>query len=694
MTTLTRPRLGTGNEAADSPGVLSRLLRGSLDDAAWVRPALIGVLVLSAFIYTWDLTISGFANQYYSAAALAGSKDWAAWFFGSFDAANFITVDKPPLATMVMGLSVRVFGLSSWSILLPEALMGVATVGVLFAAVRRSFGGAAGVIAALVMAMTPVAVLIFRFDNPDALLTLLLVSAAYALLRSLEVGRLRWVVVAASLVGAAFLTKYLQGWLVLPGFALVYLLCAAGSVWRRLLALAVALTTVVIASGWWVAIVQLLPASIRPYIGGSTDGTPLDLLLGYDGIGRILGQGGGAPGGGSGVGGGGGFSGATGVLRLFNVDFAGGIAWLLPFALIALASGLWITRRAARTDRARAGYLLWGTWLIVQGLVFSYMSGIIHSYYSVVLAPAIGALVGAGIVGLWRLRATSWLGGILLAAAIAVSSVWAWALLERTPDFVPGLGIAILAVGLASGLVIAVPATMVSRRVSLVAVTVALAALLTGPAAYAASTVGSAYGGGDPKPGPAVTGQGGFGGSFGGGQRGTTGLPGGTSGLPGGVPPSGGFGTPPGGAGTTGITGRPSGFGGGGGGGFGGGDSVDQALTDYLLANRGDATWIVAARGSGTAGSIELATGLPVMAMGGFSGSDAAPTLSQLQAYVTSGQLRYVLGGNSGGPGGGGSSSDISSWLQSSCTVVDYGGTTSTSNGTTLYDCSTAAATQ
>ena len=344
-------------------------------------------------------------------------------------------------------------------------------------------------------------------------------------MRSLEAGRLRWVVLAASLVGAAFLTKYLQGWLVLPGFALTYLICAAGSVRRRLVALVVALATVVIASGWWVAIVQLLPASMRPYIGGSTDGTPLDLLLGYDGIGRIFGQGGGAPGGGGGAGGGGGFSGATGILRLFNVDFAGGIAWLLPFALIALASGLWITRRAARTDRARAGYLLWGTWLVVQGLVFSYMSGIIHSYYSVVLAPAIGALVGAGIVGLWRLRSTSWLGGVLLAAAIAVSSVWAWALLDRTPDFMPGLGIAILAIGLAAALIVAIPASLVSRRLSLVAVTVALAALLIGPAAYAASTVGSAYGGGDPKPGPAVAGQGGFGaGGFGGGPGGNGGF--------------------------------------------------------------------------------------------------------------------------------------------------------------------------
>jgi len=172
----------------------------SVADAAWVRPALVGVLTLAAVVYVWNLTVSGFANTYYSAAALAASQSWSAWFFGSFDANNFITVDKPPLGTMVMGLSVRLFGLSSWSVLLPEAIAGLATVGVLFLAVKRSFGPAAATIAAVIMALTPAAVLIFRFNNPDALLTLLLVVSAWALLRSVESGSYRWMAMAGTCV--------------------------------------------------------------------------------------------------------------------------------------------------------------------------------------------------------------------------------------------------------------------------------------------------------------------------------------------------------------------------------------------------------------------------------------------------------------------------------------------------------------
>jgi 4-amino-4-deoxy-L-arabinose transferase-like glycosyltransferase len=177
---------------------LRSFVRGDADEAAWVRPAFVAVLALAAVLYIWNLTISGYANTYYSAAALAGSQSWSAWFFGSFDANNFITVDKPPLSTMLMGLSVRLFGMSSWSILLPEALTGVATVGVLFLAVKRSFGPAAATIAAVVMALTPAAALIFRFNNPDALLTLLFVVSAWALLRSLESGSYRWMAVAAA----------------------------------------------------------------------------------------------------------------------------------------------------------------------------------------------------------------------------------------------------------------------------------------------------------------------------------------------------------------------------------------------------------------------------------------------------------------------------------------------------------------
>lgn len=644
---------------------------------AWALPALAGVAALAAVLYVVNLTVSGYANTYYAMAAQAASQSWTAWFFGSLDASSFITLDKPPLATMVMGLSVRLFGLSSWSILLPEALMGVGAVVVLFLVVRRSFGTAAAAIAGTVMALTPAAVLIFRYDNPDALLTLLLVTAAWSLLRALDAGRMRWLVLAGMLVGLGFMTKFLQAWLVLPVFALVWVVAAPGGWRRRVAGLVVSAAAVAVASLAWPVAVDLIPAASRPYIGGSTGNSVFDLILGYDGLGRIFG-GVGNGGGGNAGGGGGLFGGSAGILRLFNEQFGGQVSWLIPYAVIAGVSGLVLRLRAGRTDRRLAGYLLWGGWLAVHVLVFSFMSGVIHPYYSVILAPAIGALAGAGTVELWRLRARSPIGGFVLAGAFVASGAWAWALLERTPDFAPGLGIAVFAITVAAAVVVALPAGRLSgRRTHLagVAVAVALAALLAGPAVFAAQTMATAHSGGDPAAGPSS------GSGFGGGPGGqapsdgaAAGIPGGTTGstLPGGTPPDGG------------PTAGGTGAGAAGGGGMGG--AADEALTTYLTENAGSARWIVAVSGSGSAAAIQLATGLPVMAMGGFNGSDAAPTLEQLQAYVASGELRYVLLGSGGGVGSGGAStSGRDSWVTSTCTVVDTG-----SPSGTLYDCADA----
>ena len=468
-------------------------------------------------------------------AAQAASQSWSAWFFGSLDASSFITIDKPPLATMVMGLSVRLFGLSSWSILLPEALAGVAAVVVLFLAVRRSFGTVAAAIAGAVMALTPVAVLIFRYDNPDALLTLLLVSAAWALLRALDAGRMRWLALAGTLVGLAFMTKFLQAWLVLPGFALVWLVAAPVGWRRRLAGLAVSAGAVAVASLAWPAAVDLIPAASRPYIGGSTGNSVFDLLLGYDGLGRIFGGTGNGGGGGGGM-----FGGTAGILRLFNEQFGGQVSWLIPYALVAGVSGLALRVRTGRTDRRLAGYLLWGSWLAVHAIVFSFMSGVIHPYYGVILAPAIGALVGGGTVDLWHLRSRSRIGGLVLAGALVASGAWAWALLERTPEFAPGLGIAVLAVTAAAAVVVALPAGTLAggpRRLAGAAVAAALVALLAGPAAYAVQTIATAHSGGDPAAGPSAGGMSRA--SGGPGQTGsaTAGVPGGTAD---GTPPSGG----------------------------------------------------------------------------------------------------------------------------------------------------------
>ena len=291
MTTIAPPT------AEPRPTGLPRTFRGLarvrtiVAETTWVLPATIGVLALAAVLYVVNLTVSGYANVYYSATAWAASQNWAAWFFGSVDPSNFITVDKPPLATMVMGLSVRLFGLSSASILLPEALMGVGVVALLMAIVRRTFGAPASIIAGLVAALTPAAMLIFRYNNPDALLTLLLVGAAYAFIRALETDRFRWLVLAGVLVGLGFETKLLQAYLVLPVFAITFAIAAPGSIRRRAAGLAVALVAVVASSGWWIAAMELIPAASRPYVGGSTNNSALNLVLGYDGLGRILGEG-------------------------------------------------------------------------------------------------------------------------------------------------------------------------------------------------------------------------------------------------------------------------------------------------------------------------------------------------------------------------------------------------------------------
>jgi 4-amino-4-deoxy-L-arabinose transferase-like glycosyltransferase len=690
---------------------------------AWDVVALIGVLSLAALVYIWNLTVSGYANTYYSMAAQAASLDWSAWFWGSLDPSNFVTVDKPPLATMVMGLSVRLFGLSSWSILLPQAICGVATVGVLWAIVRRTSGSVvAALVAALVLALTPAAVLMFRYNNPDALLTLLLVLAAWALLRAISTGGLRWVVLAALLVGLAFNTKFLQAYLVLPAFALTYLVAAPGRLRRRVVGLATALVVTIASSAWWVAVVELVPAGSRPFIGGSTDGSALQLLFGYDGLGRIFGFGGfgGAPATGptgidgnaggaalnAGPGGGFGFGGSPGLLRMLNTRFGGQIAWFLPFAFIGGVASLAVARRKPRTDLARAATLVWLTWLVTHVLVFSLMGGIIHTYYVVVIAPAIGALVGTAIVDLYRARtAHRTIAGLSLAAAVAVSTLVAVDLLLRTPEFVPWLTPLVAILGFGSAAAVAlwaiVPRDLSNRQIARHAMGAAAAlgfvAVLAGPAAYATSTIATAYSGGDPSAGPEVTRT-----SLIGDVLGTSGTDDGTVAAGPGAGPFGGDGGPrPPNDGAPGDGQQPIGFpsgpppGGVPNNGFGGFAERDpggltEAELAYLVANRGDTRWIVAAGAANEAAPIQLATGQPVMAMGGFNGSDPAPTLDELRAYIASGELRFVVALEDGFDGfrvGPGVDTGISGWVRANCTAVVIDGVKSS----TLYDCAGAS---
>ncbi|HWM57284.1 MAG TPA: glycosyltransferase family 39 protein [Pseudonocardia sp.] len=642
--------------------------------------ALAVLLVGTAALYLIDLGASGYANSYYAAAVQAMTQSWEAFFFGSLDAGNVITVDKPPASLWAMAASARIFGFSSWSMLVPQALMGVGSVALLHAAVRRVSGEVPALLAGAVLALTPVAALMFRFNNPDALLVLLMVAAAYATVRAVERAGTRWLLLAGVFIGLAFLAKMAQGFIVLPALVAAYLVAAPTGCWRRIRQLLGAAAAVLVSAGWYVAIAELWPASSRPYIGGSTGNSVLELALGYNGLGRIFGRGtgsarGGAtpgagatgvdaaaagPGGaagmpvggfpGGGPGGGGGFGGQAGLTRLFNTEIGGQISWLLPAALVLLIVGLWLTRRAPRTDRVRASLILWGGWTLVTALVFSLAQGTFHAYYTVALAPGMAALIGVGGHELWR-RQAAWPARLAIVGVLAGTATWAWVLLGRSAEFLPWLRWVIVGAAL-----VTCAAVLLRGGARRFTAAIALAAVLTGlaaPAAYAVQTAATAHTGSIPLAGPS-TGSSPFG------DRGGAG---------------------PGGPGAA--------------------ETADPALV-ALLQSAGT-KWSAATVSAMGGASLALASDTTVMSIGGFTGSDPAPTLDQFKAYVAAGEVRYFVEGG-GGPGGrmsggdrgtaaggtaagadqvgagnrgpGGRSSEIGTWVQQTFSSTTVGGRT------------------
>ena len=641
----------------------------------WELLGLIALLIGTGVAYIWGLGASGWANSFYSAAIQAGSVSWKAFFFGSSDAANSITVDKPPMSLWLMSLSVRVFGLNTWAMLVPQALLGVASVALLRAVVVRRFGAAAGLLAGLVLALTPVAALMFRFNNPDALLVLLMIAAVWAMLRGVESGKIKWLLITGMFVGFGFLTKQLQVMLVVPPLALTYLIAGPPKLGTRVLQLFAALGAMIVSAGWWLLIVEFWPASSRPWVGGSQNNSILELTLGYNGLGRLSGNETGSvtPGG---VGGGGGSMwGETGILRMFDASQGGQIAWLIPAALLLLVTGLVLRGKAPRTDAQRASLIVWGAWLLVTGLTFSFMAGIFHSYYTVALSPAVAALVGIGSVMLWRERQRLWVR-IAMALAVASTVALAWVLLGRSASFVPWLKWAILVVGVVAVVALLIPA-LTRGRLAAVAILAVMFAGLAGPTAYAVDTIGTPHTGSIVSAGPS-TGMRGFGG-MGEGRRGQGGLPGGMQLPPGAQMPAGM--QPP--AGLPGQAGQlPGGAEMGMGGGMGGlleGSTPTAEVTAMLEQDAGSYTWVAAAIGANTAAGYQLATEDPVMPVGGFNGTDPSPTLAEFQQYVADGRIHYFIGG--GGMGGreSGSSAEISAWVTENFTAT-------TVDNVTLYD--------
>ncbi len=636
--------------------------------AVRARPELLGVMAIAAVLNLWGLSINGWANTYYSAAVRSMAGSWHDFLFASLDRTGLMTVDKPPLALWVQALSVRIFGFHPLSILVPQALMGVAATALIYDLTRRRFGRPAGFVAGIALATTPIAVAMSRHNNPDELLVLCCVAALWFAVRALEDGRTRWLVLSGICVGLGFETKMAVALFVVPGIALAYLWLAPRgrpAALRQLSAGAVAMAVVGLA---WPLLVTLTPAADRPWISGTSDNSIWSLIFGYNGVGRVTGQTGAPTAGFGGGGGGSAFGGATGVFRLLQSGLGDQAGWLLGFAMVA-GLGLLVATRLRRRD-PRTGWLIAvGGAFAVTAVVFSYADGIFHPYYVSFLAPFTAALIGAGVgqilsggqpddtsaahpARLDAERAASSYARILAPAALVAGAITELVVLGNLSgdlSWAKPLVIAIVAIGAVA------LALRLSSRARMLVLAVALAALMAAPATWAADTLGHATSSTFPAGGPAGVAAGGFGGF--GGRRGfggfgaRRGLRGGR-GVPfGGPPPSGAFGAPgPGavgapGAGSFGAAGRP------GLAGFGGDTSSLKAAVRYADTHGGGT---VGVESQSSAAEAILSSNATVAGLGGFSGRESSVSASWLAMEVREGRLRWILaerGQGFAGPG-------------------------------------------
>jgi len=678
-------------------------------ELSWERLALGAVLILAAILDFWQLDRIGYGNTYYAAAVRSMLTSWHAFFFNAFDPGGFVSIDKPPLGFWLQVGSAKLFGYSGLSLMLPQALAGVLSVAVLYRLVARTFGRVAGLLAALALAVMPINVAANRNNIIDSTLVLALLLGAWAVLRAAETGRLRWLALCGVLVGLGFNIKMLEAYLVVPAFGVLYLLAAPIRWTTRVWRLVAATLVLLVVSFSWAVAVDATPASQRPYVGSSGNNSEVNLALGYNGLerltGRIFGGRGttarattpaansrpttGTGGASTGTGAGaqqvnaGGFtrgeSGNPSPLRLFNSALGGQVSWLLPLALLGLVAASWRTRLRIRPhltlDRRQQSLVLWGVWLFTGAAFFS-VAGFFHTYYMVTLAPSIAALAGIGVVALWRdYRDAGWRGWALPVVLLITAAVQAY-MLSAYPDWARWL--TPLVVGLclvaAAALVLIRLGVRLGLRAGLAAAALGVVGLLAAPAVWAADTVATSNGGGTPTAGPRP-------------QDGAGGFPG---------------------AATRSGRGADAGarYGGRAGGGFGGGGnaSANTALVRYLEAHQGNDRYLLATLNSMSAAPIIIATGKPVMALGGFSGADRIVTPSDLSTFVSDGTVRYfMLNGGFGGFGGarsfnlaelppqirafmegqggrgnrggfsgfgGGGNADLSQWVTGHCAVV------------------------
>ncbi|MFN8222250.1 MAG: glycosyltransferase family 39 protein [Gaiellales bacterium] len=634
---------------------------------AWHRLVLTGILALSACLNLSQLSQNGYANTYYSAAVHSMLESWHNFFFASFDPGGLVSVDKPPLALWLQAASAKLLGFSGFSILLPQALAGIAAVGLLYLLVARVFGRVAGLVAALALAVSPVSVAVNRDNNPDALLAVLLVAAAYTGLRAVQSGRLRTLVLTAVLVGLAFNTKMLAAGLVVPGIGVAYLVFAKTPLRSRLVHGVVALVALVVVSGAWIAAVELTPDADRPYVGSTSDNSALSLALGYNGLGRVTGQEGGTSFGG---GLGGAFSGTPGPLRLVNDALGDQGSWLLPLALVGLLSAA-LAAGQRRNRREGAALVLLGGWFVTAAAVLSYSSGIIHTYYVSALAPALAGLVGSGTLALWRNARRGGVATLLPLVAIAACGWLQLDLLSRY-DYATWLRWVVAAGTVGALAIVAALAsaeawtTRARARLATVTSVVAIATLLAAPTVWAASTHDAPVNGVFPGAGPAYLGDGGS-------VRAGGGFPGGP----------GGGGSPSGGNGF--LSGRGNGAAGPGSSTAAGGTDLASAIA-YTEAHRPGSRFGLIVQSEQQAASA-IIEGASVASMGGFTGRETVLTGDYLARLVRTGEARYFLLGSNGGFGLRASRNAAVSTIESVCTPVASSAWSSGSTSSTLYDC-------
>lgn len=638
---------------------------------------LVAIVSVSAALELVGLAGEAYGNTYYAAAVQSMLASWQNFFFVSSDLGGFVSVDKPPLGLWIQVMSAKLLGFNGVALLLPQALAGIASVALLFLIVRRAFGRAAGLIAAAALAVMPISVVTARNNTMDTTLILTLLVAAWLVSLAAERGHLKLLLGSAVVVGLAFNIKMLQAYLVVPGFALAYFVCAPLTWRRKLFHLLAAGSVMLVVSLSWSVAVDLTPSTSRPYVGSSGSNSALALALTYNGLGRVTqaiapllatlhvtvpldldNMPGMAPG-----------IGNPSLWRLFNPSLAGQASWLLVPAMLGgmfAAAAVWLVRRepAAAVRRERVALLVWGGWLVTCAAYFSF-ARFYHTYYLTMLGPAVAALAGIGVVALWRSYASGKTFGWGLPLVVAGSGLMEVQFASASRLWQSRLEPWIL-VGTIGGSLLLVLARLLRAQVAwrASALSLALFGLLLAPAVWSVTSV-----------------QGGAGGSW----------------LPAAGPSGAGFGSP---GGFRGIGGGAQNFRGGGGGPIGGSmamtfagqnwDTLDPRLVNYLESNQGATTYLAATTTSSYSSVLTLLTEKPVMALGGYQGWDRILDPAQLATLVQDGAVRFfLLSGGRGFPRGTqDATADLAGWVQANCSVVSpstwQGQTT---GGLQLYDC-------